>query len=51
MELIKLNDKLSILINQDNCSAAEARITSQTVSNVRDVLTNRAHLKDLPLLC
>lgn len=30
MELIKLNDQLSILINQDNCSAAEARITSQT---------------------
>ncbi len=30
MELIKLNDKLSILINQDNCSAAEAIITSQT---------------------
>lgn len=30
MELIKLNDKLSILINQDNCIAAKARFTSQT---------------------
>jgi len=30
MELIKLNDKLRIPINQDNCSAAETRITPQT---------------------
>lgn len=57
MELIKLNDKLSILINQDNCSAAKARSTSQTAVMSKTFWPNRtqccaeSHYIDILMIC